>query len=98
IMRMLSLRRPTTKMAPNATMTPNMNRPSIGWPPIHAAAHMTRPRNALNAGSVQSRVDRRRVGCCLFDAICMEHLLDRPAEVARQRDRQRKRGRVAVGL
>jgi hypothetical protein len=39
-MRMLSLRRPTTKMAPNATMTPNM----------------TRPRNALNAGSVQSRV------------------------------------------
>src|SRR5262249_29724986 len=91
--RIVSLRPASRKMSPNTVTPTSPNTPSPGCPPSQAAARMTRPRTSENDG----RNHLERVMPWLRSLV-IEHLLDRDAKIPGERQRQRKRGGIALVL
>src|SRR3954468_1601141 len=86
----VSLRRPNRNTAPSSAITPNETAPWPALPPIANAAKISAPRNRQKPGIHQRLRNKLGVG--------MEHVLHGLLEVARQGDRQREGGRVALLL
>src|SRR5262245_32413984 len=87
IPRIVSLRPPRRIAAANTSMTRNEKTALRGSPPIHIAANSSTPRATATAG--WNHLDL---------VSCIEHLLHRNVEVARERKCQRERGGVLLGL
>src|SRR5262249_10602129 len=83
--RIVSLRPPNRSSAPKPAMIPSDTSPPSGLPPIHCATKIATPRATANVGMNHFVL-----------AIRIEHLLHGGAEEARQRDRERERGRVPL--
>src|SRR5215472_1366116 len=92
--RMVSLRPLTSRRnKPKPAMTARPNTPEPSWPPSQLATSTATPSPRQNSG--MNHFERMSAW---LPSLIIEHLLDRDAEVAGERDRQRERRGVPVVL
>src|SRR6516162_1485127 len=92
--RMVSLRPVTSKKnRPKPAIHASDTSPAPTWPPSQLAASTAEPSPSQNSG--MNHFERI---IAWLQSLIIEHLLDRDAEIPGQRDRQRQRGGVALGL